>query len=64
MNETRRQVKVLKFTGTDANSLEQIADSIAEHLSDGFVLAAQPLAYYVSPSTGNPTAVTLLTLIK
>jgi hypothetical protein len=65
MNEsTNRAVIVKKFTGTDASSLQSIADSIAEHLNDGFVLAAQVLAYYTSPSTNGPTAVTLLTFVK
>jgi len=60
----QREVKVLKFTGTNPEALQEIADAISENLNDGFVLAAQTLAYYTSPSTNIPTAVTLVTLVK
>ena len=62
--ETGRVVVVERFKGTNPEALSAIADAIADKLNDGFVLAAQTLAYYTSPSTGEPTAVTLLTFVK
>jgi hypothetical protein len=62
--ETNRLVVVERFKGTNPEALSAIADAIADKLNDGFVLAAQTLAYYTSPSTNEPTAVTLLTFVK
>ena len=62
--EANRVVVVERFKGTSPEALETIADAIADKLNDGFVLAAQTLAYYTSPSAGEPTAVTLLTFVK
>ena len=62
--ETNRVVVVERFKGTNPEALSDIADAIADKLNDGFVLAAQSLAYYLSPSTGEQTAVTLLTFVK
>ena len=62
--ETGRVVVVERFKGTNPEALSAIADAIADKLNDGFVLAAQVLAYYTSPSTNEPTAVTLLTFVK
>jgi hypothetical protein len=62
--ETNRIVIVERFKGTNPDALSNIADAIANKLNEGFVLAAQTLAYYTSPSTNEPTAVTLLTFVK
>jgi hypothetical protein len=62
--ETNRIVIVERFKGTNPEALSSIADAIADKLNDGFSFAAQTLAYYTSPSTGEPTAVTLLTFVK
>jgi hypothetical protein len=62
--ETNRIVIVERFKGTNPDALSNIADAITNKLDEGFVLAAQTLAYYTSPSTGEPTAVTLLTFVK